>query len=132
MACHPGVTYNEEVEVEEDEVVRLLFDPGDGSPKVVTVEKRAAAEWRKKFLFRCAVIARSYIESYERRLPPLEHRSRRDMHGYMEHTQKVYASICKLVMKADPLGSPGVEWTAAVNEVGAMTFEACMAEMMKI
>ena len=124
----------------DDLIERIILDEKDGQTfglaplRIMTREPRSRIEWRERYLRWCALLSRVWIDSYERRLPPLEWRTHRHIDALVERTWEVQQRISDLVLRVDMASSGGCmrEWHAAVEEVAQLTTEECEAELAKL
>lgn len=121
------MAYEASPQSSDDDVLTPLFAFDDVS--VVMREKRAHAEHRRALLRRCALLARIWLEGYERKMPPLERRSYRDRDAQAKHACAVMSSISKLVTRLTMLASMQ-EWHDAVDDVRALDFDDAVAELL--
>jgi len=117
----------------DEEVLREIFSLEDGM-RVVVREPRHHIEQRAKLLRTCALLIRVQCEAYERRMPPLEWRTYRDLDAQAKHAAAVSGHVCRLVGRVDAIAPGGAmrQWDEAVALVGTLTYEEAQAELMRL
>lgn len=115
------------------EVLREIFSLDDGQ-RVFVREPVAHVEQRARLLRTCALLARVQCESYERRMPPPEWRTYRDLDAQARHAAGVSGSVCRLVSRIDGIAPGGAmrQWGEAVDAVRALTLEEAERELMSL
>lgn len=114
---------------DDDRITRVIGEV-DGT-LIVVLEKPDVIARREVMLRRCAILVRVQLESYERKLPPLELRSHRTNHAHQEYQQRVLASVIGIVTRLDTIAPGGCirDWHRIVDEVGHLDFDAVMREL---
>lgn len=114
-------------------LLRDLFVLDDGT-RVVVEDEVKNVERRARILRTCALLIRAQCDSYERRMPPLQDRTNRDLEAFSKFQAEAAAHTCRLVTRLDEITPGGImrEWGDAVSAVGALSYDAVIAELLTL